>query len=141
MLPIGGHALLLWFHVLGACTWIGGQLAVAVVVPVLRGEPRLAAALGRRFQWVAWPAFLLLAATGVIQALDDGITPTTLLATSAGRTLGVKLLFVLLSGTAALAHTLTPPSRRSARLSAILGGLSLLSAVMAALFGVVIAGG
>lgn len=141
MLAIGGHAIVLWLHVLGACTWIGGQLVVAVVVPLTRGDPRLARALARRFQWVAWPAFALLVVTGVIQALDDGITPATLLATAAGRTLGVKLLFVLLSGATALAHSLTPAPRRSARLAAALGGTSLLSAVMAALFGVVIAGG
>jgi putative copper export protein len=141
MLPIGGHAIVLWFHVLGACTWIGGQLVVAVLMPVTRGEPRLARALGLRFQWVAWPAFALLVVTGVIQALDDGITPTNLLATATGRTLGVKLLFVLLSGAAALAHSLTPARRRTPRLAAVLGGASLLCAIVAGLFGVVIAGG
>lgn len=141
MLPIGGHAIILWLHVLGACTWIGGQLMVAVVVPLTRGDPALARSLGRRFQWVAWPAFALLVVTGVIQALDDGITPATLVATAAGRTLGVKLLLVLVSGGAALAHSLTPARRRSAHLAAVLGSVSLLSAVAAALFGVVVAGG
>jgi uncharacterized membrane protein len=62
MLTISGHAVLLWLHVLGACVWIGGQLVVAAVVPLTRGEPRLARALGPRFQAVAWPAFALLAA-------------------------------------------------------------------------------
>jgi putative copper export protein len=141
MLTISGHAVLLWLHVLGACVWIGGQLVVAAVVPLTRGEPRLARALGRRFQAVAWPAFALLVVTGVIQAYAIGITPATLLETAAGRTLGVKLLFVLVSGAAALAHVLTPSRWRSARLAGVLGGVSLLSAVVAALYGVVLGGG
>jgi putative copper export protein len=141
MLTFTGHAVLLWLHVLGACVWIGGQLVVAVMVPLTRGDPRLARALGRRFQAVAWPAFGVLVVTGVIQAHVIGITPATLLQTATGRTLGVKLLFVLLSGAAALAHALTPSRRRSARLAAGLGGVSLLSAVVAALYGVVLGGG
>ncbi len=140
MLSIGGHAIVVWLHVLGACVWIGGQLVVAVVVPLTRSDPRLARALGRRFQEVAWPAFVLLIVTGVIQALDDGITPTTLLASAAGRTLGVKLLFVLASGVAALAHTVTPERRRSPRLAGALGSVSFLTAVVAALYGVVLGG-
>jgi hypothetical protein len=69
-----------------------------------------------------------------------GITPATLLQSDAGRTLGIKLLFVLLSGAAALAHVVTPSRWRTARLAGVLGGVSLLSAVMAALYGVVLGG-
>ena len=140
MLTIGGHAVVVWLHVLGACVWIGGQLVVAVVVPLTRDDPNLARALGRRFQAVAWPAFALLVATGIIQAYADGITPTTLLASAAGRTLAVKLIFVLVSGAAALAHSLTPAWRRSPGLAATLGGISFVSAVVAALYGVVLGG-
>jgi hypothetical protein len=90
---------------------------------------------------VAWPAFALLVVTGVIQAYAIGITPATLLDTAAGRTLGVKLLFVLVSGVGALAHALTPSRWRNARLAGVLGGVSLLGAVVAALYGVVLGGG
>ncbi|HYA00605.1 MAG TPA: CopD family protein [Candidatus Binatia bacterium] len=140
MLTLGGHAVLVWLHVLGACVWIGGQLVVAAVVPLTLGDSALARAVGRRFQIVAWPAFALLVATGVAQAYSEGITPATLLASAAGRTLGVKLLFVLVSGAAALVHVLTPESRRSPRLAGILGGVSFVSAVVAALYGVVLGG-
>ena len=140
MLTVSAHTVVVWFHVLGACVWIGGQLVVAAVVPLTRGNPQLARDLGRRFQQVAWPAFAVLMITGVIQALDDGITPSTLLASAAGRTLGVKLIFVLVSGAAALAHVLTPERRRSPRLSGALGGISFLGAVVAALYGVVLGG-
>jgi uncharacterized membrane protein len=141
MLTIGGHAVLLWLHVLGACVWIGGQVVVAAVIPLSRGDARLGRALGRRFQVVAWPAFALLVVTGVILASTSGITPATLFGSAAGRTMAIKLLFVLLSGAAALAHVLTPSRWRSTRLAGVLGGLSLLSAVVAALYGVVLAGG
>ena len=141
MLTFSGHAVVLWLHVLGACVWIGGQIVVAAVVPLTRGDPEMGRALGHRFQAVAWPAFGVLLVTGVINACADGITPTTLLASAEGRTLGVKLLFVLVSGAAALAHVVTPARRRSPRLAAVLGGVSVLSAVVAALYGVVLAGG
>jgi hypothetical protein len=55
--------------------------------------------------------------------------------------LGVKLLFVLVSGVGALAHALTPSRWRNARLAGVLGGVSLLGAVVAALYGVVLGGG
>jgi putative copper export protein len=141
MLTIGGHAVLLWLHILGACVWIGGQVVVAAVIPLTRGDAGLARALGRRFQVVAWPAYAVLLVTGFALAASDGITLGHLLSTDAGRTLAVKLIFVLLSGAAALTHVLTPSRWRSAGLAGALGGLSLLTAVVAALYGVALAGG
>jgi putative copper export protein len=141
VLSVGGHAVLLWLHILGASVWIGGQIVVAAVIPLTRREVVLARALGRRFQLVAWPAFILLVVTGVIEASQMGITTGTLFATGAGRTLAIKLLFVLVSGVAALVHVLMPARWRSPHLAAALGGVSLLSAMVAALYGVVLAGG
>lgn len=146
MLPIRAPELVLWVHVLSACVWIGGQIVVAAVVPMLRSIDGLAAAAGRRFQLVAWPAFLLLLITGVGNMHNVGITWGGLTTTVTGRTLSAKLALVALSGIAAAVHALAqaPRARRERRagplLTAVLGSTSLLAAVAAALLGVVIAG-
>lgn len=146
MLAIHGRDLVLWVHVLAACVWIGGQITVAAVVPMLRGYPGLAAQAGRRYQVIAWPAYVVLLGTGVANAANAHITWASLGSPGVGRTLVTKLGFVALSGVAAAVHAfLQAPRARaggppSAATSAILGSASLLAAVVAALYGVVIAG-
>jgi uncharacterized membrane protein len=61
-----------WLHVLGAITWIGGMLFIAlVVVPVTRRlddaalRGRLVQEVGRRFRTVGWIALGLLILTGL----------------------------------------------------------------------------
>jgi putative copper export protein len=139
MLQISGPQWVLWVHVVAACIWIGGQVAVAAVIPLLRGAG-LAAAVGRRYQQVAWPAFAALAVTGVINVGNAGLQWSHLLDSAAGRTLAVKLGLVAVSGAAAAVHAFVQaPRGRSAAWSASLGNLSLLAAVAAALYGVAIA--
>lgn len=145
MLQISGPQWVLWVHVLAACIWIGGQIVVAAVIPLLRrvggeGTTSLASAVGRRYQLVAWPAFAALAVTGVINVGNAGLQWGHLLDSSAGRTLAVKLGLVFVSGAAAALHAFVQaPRGRSAAWSASLGTLSLLAAVTAALYGVAIA--
>jgi putative copper export protein len=146
VLSVHGSDVVLWLHVLAACVWIGGQVTVAAVLPMLRGVDGLAAAAGRRYQVIAWPAFALLLATGMLNAAHRGIGWGDLTTTPAGRTLLTKLGFVALSGAAAGIHAfLQAPRARATRApspaaSAVLGSVSLLGAVVAALYGVVIAG-
>ena len=66
MLTITAHELVLWVHVLSACVWIGGQITILAVLPVVRATPGMPAAVGRQFQRVAWPAFGLLIITGLL---------------------------------------------------------------------------
>ena len=58
--------LRIFLHVLGATVWVGGQLVLAALVPVLRknGEdlPRKVAAAYNR---IAWPAYFLLILSGM----------------------------------------------------------------------------
>ena len=147
MLSIHGGELVLWLHVLAACIWIGGQVTVAAVIPLLRGQAGLAAMAGRRYQAIAWPAFAVLIGTGVANAANAHITWGSLGSTAVGRTLVTKLGFVALSGLAAGVHAFLQAPRAgrrggppSAATSAVLGSVSLLAAVVAALYGVVIAG-
>jgi putative copper export protein len=66
MLAVRWDTIRLFLHVLAATIWVGGQLTLAALVPVLRRfgseVPRAAA---RRFNQVAWTAFTVLVATGV----------------------------------------------------------------------------
>jgi putative copper export protein len=145
VLNITGTALVLWLHVLAACIWIGGQIAVATLIPLLRGQGQLAGIAGRRYQAVAWPAFGVLVATGIINVGNAGIQWRHLLDTDVGRTLAVKLGLVATSGLAAGVHAFLQAPRRDADAvgrpwaAALLGSVSVLAAVLAALYGVVIA--
>ncbi|HLJ69440.1 MAG TPA: CopD family protein [Chloroflexota bacterium] len=146
MLPVSWPDVVLWIHVLAACVWIGGQITIAMLVPVLRGQPDLLSVAGRRYQIAAWFAFAVLIVTGLWNVHNAGISWTNLSATSAGRTLSVKLLFVALSGVAAAVHAfvVAPRVRHSSApalraLSGILGAGALLAAFLAALYGVTIA--
>jgi putative copper export protein len=150
VLPVTSDNVRLFLHVLAATIWVGGQIVLAGVVPVLRKAAgvdtvRLAA---RRFQQVAWPAYAVLIITGVwnLAAVHAGDQPTSYLVT-----LFVKLVFVALSGLCAAGHALlTGPSvaaapdeatarRRRARSGALAAG-ALLFALAATFFGIQLAG-
>ena len=66
MLPITETTVRLFLHVTAAAIWVGGQVALAAFVPVLRKtSPESLVPVARRFQQVAWPAFAVLIGTGV----------------------------------------------------------------------------
>jgi putative copper export protein len=121
----------LFLHVLAATIWVGGQLTLAALVPALRPlgaeVPRTAA---RAFRRVAWPAFGVLVVTGVwnLAALSADER-------NESGVLTVKLAAVLLSGIGAFAHE-RATSRRGL---AIWGALAAVSALVALLYGVVLA--
>ena len=94
-----------FLHLLGVAGWIGGQMVLVGLLPLLRtlgpDVPRLAAA---RFARVAWPCFGLAIATGIwsLFAIDLGDRDTGYLTA-----LLVKLLLVGLSGATAAIHSTT----------------------------------
>jgi len=60
-----------WLHLMAAMAWVGGMLAMSLVVqPAMRREMRieermtLYRAMGRRFSYLKWGAWITLAATG-----------------------------------------------------------------------------
>ena len=132
MLDIGVTDLRLFLHLAAAVVWVGGQLVLAGLVPALRRvSPEAAPAAARRFAAIAWPAFVVLVATGVWNVVAvgavDGRYRTTLV---------VKLVAVLLSGAAAWAHGRAGDPRTLAWTGALTG-----VAALAALFlGVVLRG-
>jgi putative copper export protein len=123
----------LFLHVLAATIWVGGQLTLAALVPALRplgGDVTRTAA--RQFRRVAWPAFAVLVATGVWNMA--ALTPDERSRTG---TLTVKLVAVVVSGVAAFAHE-RATSRRGL---AVWGALAAVAALVALLYGVILAGG
>jgi len=118
----------IFLHLLGVTGWIGGQILMVGLLPLLRSlgpdAPRLAAA---RFARVAWPCFGLAIATGLwsLLAVDLAERDTGYLTA-----LLVKLLLVGLSGAATAIHSATKsPALRGA--TGALGGLAALGALFA----------
>jgi hypothetical protein len=81
--------------------WVGGQLVLAGLVPVLRAtDPALPKAAANAFNRIAWPAYWVLVATGIWNvAAEQAAAPT-------GWTtvLAVKVVLVALSGVSAILH-------------------------------------
>jgi putative copper export protein len=133
MLAVSWDTVRLFLHVLAATVWVGGQLTLAALVPVLRRLgaeiPRAAA---RRFNQVAWPAFAVLILTGIwnVIAVRSQITG------SYETTLVVKLVVVAVSGVTAALHA----RARSTTALAVFGALTGISALAALFLGILLAG-
>ena len=132
MLSVSWDTIRLFLHVLAATIWVGGQITLATLVPVLRRLgaeiPRAAA---RRFNQVAWPAFAVLVITGIwniaaVHAQVHGSYETTLV---------VKLIVVVISGVSAALHA----RARNPRWIAVFGALTGLSALAALFLGILLA--
>lgn len=133
LLSVNWDTIRLFLHVLAATVWVGGQITLAALVPVLRrlgaDIPRAAA---RRFNLVAWPAFGVLLITGVwnIAAGRPEITG------SYETTLIIKLIVVAVSGITAALHA----RARSPAGLALFGALTGISALAALFLGILLAG-
>lgn len=132
MLPVTWETVRLFLHVLAATVWVGGQLTLAALVPVLRAvgndAPRLAA---RRFNVVAWSAFGVLVATGIWNMIAEGDRGSAY-----RNTLSLKLGIVVVSGVAAYLHT----RARSTAGLAVFGALTGVAALAALFAGIWLAG-
>ena len=86
-----------FLHVVAVAFWLGSLVALALVVPRQKVTRELAAAAVRRFSRFALAAVLVLAVTGVGQALAELASVSQLWSTGYGRALVVKTaLFGLL---------------------------------------------
>lgn len=133
MLAVSWDTVRLFLHVLAATVWVGGQLILAALVPVLRRLgaeiPRAAA---RRFNQVAWPAFAILILTGIWNV----IAVRSQISGSYETTLVVKLIVVAVSGVTAALHA----RARSTVALAVFGALTGISALAALFLGILLAG-
>jgi putative copper export protein len=124
--------LRLSLHVLAATIWVGGQLTLAALVPTLKAAgAEVPRSVAHRFSQVAWPAFLVLVATGIwnVFAVHDK--------THAWKSvLMVKIVVVILSGLTAYLH-----QRANGRKGlAVWGALTGLTALGALVIGIALAG-
>ncbi|WP_088281875.1 hypothetical protein [Kineosporia sp. A_224] len=122
----------LFLHVLAATVWVGGQLTLLALLPVLRevgGEaPKKAA---RAFRRIAWPAFAVLLVTGAWNVAELSAEGE-----EGGGVLVAKLVAVVVSGGAAYAHE----KAASKAWTGIWGAVGLLATLVALLLGVVLGG-
>lgn len=92
----------LFLHVLAASVWVGGQIALAGVVPSLgRSHPDATKVVAKAFARVAWPAFVVVVITGLWNLGDIDVANTT---TSYQVTLFLKIGLAMVSGAAAAVH-------------------------------------
>jgi putative copper export protein len=132
MLASFADSVRLSLHVLAATIWVGGQITLAALVPVLRRTPEAARDAARQFNRIAWPAFGVLIVTGIWNMAEQPDHPTS----GYQAVLGVKMAVVVLSGVAAYVHT-----KVSSRTQiAVWGALTGVSAITALVLGVVLAG-
>jgi putative copper export protein len=133
-LATAATAVRLSLHVLAATVFVGGQLTVAGLLTTVRSLGEGAAkAVAHRFAQLAWPAYVVLVATGFwnIAATKPSTQPA-----SWRVVLIVKVVVVALAGTSAFAHQ---RARTKAGLAAF-GALAGLTSLTAVVLGVLLAG-
>ncbi len=119
--------LRIFLHVLAAAIWVGGQFALAGVVPGVRQvAPEATKAVARGFAKVAWPAFTVMLITGMwgLMAID-----TTTSSAAYQITLMLKITLAIVSGAAAAVHTVS-----TSKLALAVGGAAGLVTSLGALF-------
>jgi len=133
MLANFSDSIRIFLHVLSASIWVGGQIVLALLVPMLRKrDPELPRAVARAFNKIGWPAFALLLVTGMWNLAN----PPETVSAAYQMTLGIKMFLVVISGLSAYVHTKAKvPSS-----SAIWGAISGLSALATMFVGVTLAG-
>lgn len=127
------NTLRILLHVLAVTVWLGGQIVMLALLPVLRSADveGLPAAAARAFNRVAWPAFALAFFTGIWNFLSVDPGDAT---AGWNAAFGIKFLLVLVSGGAAFAHSVTDkPAIRG-----ITGALGFAAALGAFILGYVI---
>ena len=124
----------LTLHVLAATVWVGGQIVMLGLVGPSRALGTDApAVLARAFARLAWPAFVVLVATGIWN-----VTAVTYSAqdTAWKTVLMVKIVVVLLAGVGAYLHQRATTEGQLALWGSVAGTASVAALVM----GILLAG-
>jgi len=126
-----------FLHLAAAAVWLGGILALALIVPRLDAPAGVAAAAARRFSRIALVSVLVVGATGVGRALAELSAVSQLWTTSYGKVILVKTaLFALLLVLGWISRSLLASARLRLSVSAelvVLLGLVAAVAVLTAL--------
>ena len=116
----------LTLHVLAACIWVGGQVVLGALVPLLRSTEGMTKKAARAFNRIAWPAFAVLIVTGMWNLTEVDITDAP---TDYQVTVFVKIFVAVIAGAAAAVHIAAKN-----KLALALGGAIGLIASLAAVF-------
>lgn len=132
-ISFGADQLRTILHLLGVIVWLGGQILMLGILPVLRragGDlpKQAAAAFGR----IAWPAFGLAVVTGVWNMVEVDFAEVS---TGYNAAFGVKMLLVVITGLAAALHQSTD----KAAVRGITGALGFIAALAAFVLGILMA--
>lgn len=132
---ITADTIRIFLHILGVTVWVGGQIVMLALLPVLRsaGVDGLPSKAAQAFQKVAWPAFGLAFITGIWNILAVDMANAS---TGYNMVFGIKFLLVLISGAAAFVHARTD----KASIRGMTGGIGFLAAVVAMFLGFVMGG-
>jgi len=133
MLATAVDSLRLFLHILAATVWVGGQLTLAALVPVLRArDPELPKLVARAFDRIAWPAYGVLLVTGMwnVAAVSGDAQGNY------NAVLMLKVLVVAASGITAYLHT----KAKTTTGLAVWGALTGLTALSSLYLGVLLAG-
>jgi|TARA_B100000315_G_scaffold245195_1_gene270796 uncharacterized membrane protein len=94
--------IVLWVHILAACTWIGGMISMTlVIVPVNRSiqdfvlRNKIIKNVAFRFKYLGWGSIIILILTGIFNSLHTINSLNDFIQTSYGKTLLLKTIFVL----------------------------------------------
>ena len=95
--------LILWLHIIAAVIWIGGNLVMAmVIVPYFKQSLspmeriKILTQIGRGFEPIVWGCVLVLIFSGLFNIFTSGVLSSPDLIGSFMRTLGIKLLLVII---------------------------------------------
>lgn len=125
-------AIRIGLHLLGMAVWIGGQIIMMALLPVLREVDGMPAKAAQAFGRVAWPAFGLAIVTGIWNIL---VIPMGDVSTGYNAVLGIKLLLVVGAGVATFLHQrATTASMRGAT-----AGIGFVASLIVVLLGTMLA--
>jgi len=131
---LSADTIRIFLHVMAVTVWLGGQIVMLALVPVLRsaGVEGLTAKGAQAFQKVAWPAFAIAFLTGIwnIMAVDMADASS-----GYNAAFGIKFLLVIVSGAAAWVHAKTD----NPKIKGMTGGIGFLAALVAMFLGYVMA--
>lgn len=132
MLSPTAATIRLFLHIVAASIWVGGQFALAGVVPALRrSAPDGVKPVAQAFARLAWPAFFVTVVTGLWNLMEVDITN----ASSAYQgTLLVKIAVAIASGAFVALHQFG----RTKLALAVGGALGALCAIAAMFLGILL---
>ena len=123
----------IFLHVLAVAVWVGGQIVLAGLVPVIRtSAPEALPKVAQAFARVAWPAMILIVFTGMwgLTSTSSSTSDTEYMVTFA-----IKMLLVLVAVAATVIHS----QGNSKAAKAIGGAFGLLGSLLAAYAGILLA--